>query len=417
MQKPIILIVDDDSISQTTLHTYLSPIATVKSAYDGYSALDQMSRGAPDLVILDNVMPGLTGLDVCRHLKGNEQFAAIPVIFISSIDDVRGKVAAFSAGAVDYITKPFLCEEIQSRITTHIDLYYLRRDLENRVAERTRELSQSQCRLNEAQIRIQRAEKLASLGTLASGISHEINTPVQFIGNNLEFMQVALERLSLVFEQIESPRHPVNLFETGSNSNLLLSEIKHAINESIEGVARITNIIQAVKMFAHPGTITLAPQSPARLIATAVSVSRNSWKNVADLTTDVEPDLPNVFCHGGDIDQVLLALILNAADAVETRLPNGRGQISVSARLDGQNVEFSVTDNGCGIPENIRPFIWDLFFTTKEPGKGTGQGLAICHNIIVMKHGGSIDFDSIKDNTTRFFFSLPILASATKSSS
>ncbi len=417
MQKPIILIVDDDSISQTTLHTYLSPIATVKSAYDGYSALDQMSRGAPDLVILDNVMPGLTGLDVCRHLKGNEQFAAIPVIFISSIDDVRGKVAAFSAGAVDYITKPFLCEEIQSRITTHIDLYYLRRDLENRVAERTRELSQSQCRLNEAQIRIQRAEKLASLGTLASGISHEINTPVQFIGNNLEFMQVALERLSPVLEQIESSRHLVNLFETGSNSNLLLSEIKHAIDESIEGVARITNIIQAVKMFAHPGTITLAPQSPAQLIATAVSVSRNSWKNVADLTTDVEPDLPNVFCHGGDIDQVLLALILNAADAVETRLPNGRGQISVSARLDGQNVEFSVTDNGCGIPENIRPFIWDLFFTTKEPGKGTGQGLAICHNIIVMKHGGSIDFDSIKDNTTRFFFSLPIFASATKSSS
>ena len=408
MRKPIILIVDDDYISQTTLHAYLSPIASLMSAYDGYSALDQISRGAPDLVILDNVMPGLTGLDVCRHLKGKEEFAAIPVMFISSIDDVCGKVAAFSAGAVDYITKPFLCEEVKSRVTTHIDLYYLRRELENRVAERTRELSQSQCRLNEAQIRIQRAEKLASLGTLASGISHEINTPIQFIGNNLEFMQIALERLLAVYDDSDCTRAPANLLKTDSNSRFLFSELKHAINESIDGVTRITNIIQAVKMFAHPGTITLDPQSPSRLIATAVSVSRNSWNKVADLTTDVEPDLPNVFCHGGDIDQVLLALILNAVDAIEARHQNCRGQICVSARQVGENIEFSVTDNGCGIPKVVRPYVWDLFFTTKEPGKGTGQGLAICHNIIVTKHGGIIDYDCNTENLTRFYFRIPI---------
>ena len=408
MQKPKILIVDDDPISQATLSAYLSQIAVIMTADDGTSAIIMIKDESPDLIILDNVMPGLSGLDVCRHLKGSQAYASIPVIFISSIDDINGKVAAFSAGAIDYITKPFLCDEVKSRIASHLDLHFLRKDLENRVAERTNELKLSQARLFEAQVRMHRAEKLASLGTLASGIAHEINTPVQFIGNNLEFMQMAIARFDPIVEKMDTEYKQSSRDLGIHDIKLLMPEMIRAIDESIDGVSRITNIVHAIKMFSHPGTIILTQQSPTRLIETAVLVSRNSWKNAAELSIDIDPDLPTVPCNRSDIDQVLLALILNAVDAIEARHQSCRGQICVSARQVGENIEFSVTDNGCGISKDVRPYVWDLFFTTKEPGKGTGQGLAICHNIIVTKHGGIIDYDCNTENLTRFYFRIPI---------
>ena len=408
MQKPKILIVDDDPISQATLSAYLSQIAVIMTADDGTSAIIMIRDDPPDLIILDNVMPGLSGLDVCRHLKGSQAYASIPVIFISSIDDINGKVAAFSAGAIDYITKPFLCDEVKSRVASHLDLYFLRKDLENRVAERTNELKLSQARLFEAQVRMHRAEKLASLGTLASGIAHEINTPVQFIGNNLEFMQMAIARFDPIVDKMDTEYRHSSRDLGIQDIKLLMPEIIRAIDESIDGVSRISNIVHAIKMFSHPGTIILTQQSPTRLIETAVLVSRNSWKNAAELSIDIDPDLPTVPCNGSDIDQVLLALILNAVDAIEARHQSCRGQICVSARQVGENIEFSVTDNGCGISKDVRPYVWDLFFTTKEPGKGTGQGLAICHNIIVTKHGGIIDYDCNTENLTRFYFRIPI---------
>ena len=408
MQKPKILIVDDDPISQATLSAYLSQIAVIMTADDGTSAIIMIKDESPDLIILDNVMPGLSGLDVCRHLKGSQAYASIPVIFISSIDDINGKVAAFSAGAIDYITKPFLCDEVKSRVASHLDLYFLRKDLENRVAERTNELKLSQARLFEAQVRMHRAEKLASLGTLASGIAHEINTPVQFIGNNLEFMQMAIARFDPIVDKMDTEYRHSSRDLGIQDIKLLMPEIIRAIDESIDGVSRITNIVHAIKMFSHPGTIILTQQSPTRLIESAVLVSRNSWKNAAELSIDIDPGLPTVPCNGSDIDQVLLALILNAVDAIEARHQSCRGQICVSARQVGENIEFSVTDNGCGISKDVRPYVWDLFFTTKEPGKGTGQGLAICHNIIVTKHGGIIDYDCNTENLTRFYFRIPI---------
>ena len=287
MQKPKILIVDDDPISQATLSAYLSQIAVIMTADDGTSAIIMIKDESPDLIILDNVMPGLSGLDVCRHLKGSQAYASIPVIFISSIDDINGKVAAFSAGAIDYITKPFLCDEVKSRIASHLDLHFLRKDLENRVAERTNELKLSQARLFEAQVRMHRAEKLASLGTLASGIAHEINTPVQFICNNLEFMQMAIARFDPIFVKMDTEYKQSSRDLGIHDIKLLMPEMIRAIDESIDGVSRITNIVHAIKMFSHPGTIILTQQSPTRLIESAVLVSRNSWKNAAELSIDI----------------------------------------------------------------------------------------------------------------------------------
>ena len=407
MHKPTISILDDDIISLTTLVNYLSPMANILTSDNGASAIQQIEAGKPDLIILDVLMPGISGLDVCRCIKQNENFIYTPVIFVSGVDDLVGKIAGFSAGAVDYITKPFLVEEVKLRVTTHLDLYFLKRTLEYRVAERTEKLIDSLNSLKEAQKRALRAEKLAALGTMASGIAHEINTPIQFIGDNLTFMQDALNELRPVFDNFREQCIFQKSEERGTNIEYLTAEMAQAIQESLDGISRVRDIVQAVRMFAHPGTINFSPQSPAKLVETAVSVARNSWKQVADLTTEIQPNLPMISCQGSDIDQVLLALLLNAVDAIESKSSTGRGKIKIAVRRIGRDIEFSVTDDGCGIPENIRHLIWDLFFTTKEPSKGTGQGLAICHNIVVVKHGGIIDCESILGKGTRFFFTLP----------
>jgi len=472
ISEPRILIVDDDPISLATLVHYLSPIATILTAENGQAAIHEINTWLPDLIILDVLMPGLSGFDVCRYVKARERLGFIPIIFVTSVDNVAAKMSGFNAGAVDYITKPFLCDEVKSRVETHLDLYFLRKDLEvrvllrtnelndanraltketserqsaqqnlqvlnaelegrvaertselqeaythmeSRVAERTAELTASLRVIQDANRRIQRAEKLASLGALAGGIAHEINTPIQFIGDNLSFLQSAITELKPILDSFKDGPASHSGAEDASSVEYLTAEMAQAIQESLDGVGRVRDIVQAVKMFAHPGTVTLMPQSPAKVVETAVSVSRNSWKHLADLSVHIEPDLPEVPCHGSDIDQVLLALILNAVDAIEARDTAGRGHIDVGVRKVGQNIEFSVTDDGCGIPDDIRPLIWDLFFTTKEIGKGTGQGLAICHNIIVVKHGGMIDCFCINDKYTRFFFTLPLVAASTVS--
>jgi signal transduction histidine kinase len=322
------------------------------------------------------------------------------LVAVSALVTVQGRAQDRTNQALDQASRQLALSETQ--------LQSAYADLELRVSERTAELRHSLASLREAQARASRSEKLASLGALAGGIAHEINTPIQFIGDNLSFIQSALDELQPALTAL-GERAAVEPAEAGFAEVAMLSEeMCQAAKESLEGIGRVRDIVQAVKMFSHPGAVTLFPQSPSRIVETAVTVSRNSWKHRAELTVEIQPDLPMVPCHGSDIDQVLLALILNAAEALEGNPRSRPGRITVAVRQLGREIEFSVADNGPGIPEDIRSKVWDLFFTTKEIGKGTGQGLAICHNIIVVKHGGTIDFESVVDAGTRFFFTLPL---------
>ena len=268
------------------------------------------------------------------------------------------------------------------------------------------------------------AQKLESIGQLAAGIAHEINTPTQYVDNNVRYldscfkdMQKALDAcLGLAGELAGDPAQAgtaekiKQAFE-GIGLEILRSEVPEAISDSLTGLGRIAEIVRSIKQLSHPGQREKIPADLNEAVRSTVVVSTNEWKYVADLTSELDPELPFVPCLIGEFNQVLLNLIINAAHAIKEKIgesPQKKGRIEVKTRQNGEFVEVSVSDSGAGIPESIREKIFDPFFTTKPVGKGTGQGLAICHGIVVEMHGGKISFESELGQGTTFTVSLPL---------
>jgi PAS domain S-box-containing protein len=269
------------------------------------------------------------------------------------------------------------------------------------------------------------ARKLESIGQLAAGIAHEINTPTQFVGDNVRFLLDAFQEVLPILQTLikgdgagssESAEAGLDLHR-GAPAAMAESvayyadEIPRAIHQTLEGIERITKIVRAMKEFSHPGHAEQTAIDINHAIESTLTVARNYWKYIADARTDFDPELPPVLCYPGELNQVILNLIMNAADAItETNkaLARERGSITITTRKEGDEVVIRITDDGCGIPESIADRVFDHFFTTKEVGRGTGQGLAIAHSVIVQKHGGKIDFESEVGRGTTFVVRLPL---------
>jgi PAS domain S-box-containing protein len=267
------------------------------------------------------------------------------------------------------------------------------------------------------------AQKLESIGQLAAGIAHEINTPIQYIGDNGKFLEEAFQDLFRVIDArrraldglLQDPTVAGSLAELDRaiadvDVDYLHDEIPRAIAQLLEGVAHVARIVRAMKEFSHPGQVEMTPVDLNRTIESTAIVSRNEWKYVAELTTDLDPALPPVPCLASEFNQVMLNLIVNAAHAIADAVKgNGsKGSIRITTRVDGPWVEIRVADTGTGIPESIQSRVFDPFFTTKEVGKGTGQGLAIAHSVVVQKHRGTIRFESKPGIGTTFIVRLPL---------
>ena len=283
------------------------------------------------------------------------------------------------------------------------------------------------------------AQKLESIGQLAAGIAHEINTPTQYVGDNLEFLKGAFEDLdrlrtahdellakmgtvpSAVSPRTETGLSPFLLDEAltakiaelaeDAGVDYLAAQIPKAIDQSIEGVQRVASIVNAMKEFSHPGGKEKELVDLNHCIESTITVSRNEWKYVAEVEKDLDSGLPHVPCLPGEFNQVILNIIVNAAHAIADVAGEGserKGTITVTTRRDGDWVEVRISDTGSGIPEKARTRIFDPFFTTKEVGKGTGQGLAISHSVIVDKHGGTLTFETEMGKGTTFIIRLPI---------
>jgi len=273
------------------------------------------------------------------------------------------------------------------------------------------------------QARLLQAQKLESVGHLAAGIAHEINTPAQFISSNISFLgdtfvdvkrlidtlQEMLHRMNDKLANMETARKTEKLLEE-IGWNYLEKEIPLAIQQSKEGINRITTIVQAMKEFSHPGNKEKAFQDLNKILETTITVARNEWKYCSDIVKDFDLNLPKVFCLGDEIGQVFLNLLINATHAIadKNKDTSGKGQITISTRQYPEYVEVSIEDTGNGIPENIRDKVFDPFFTTKSVGKGTGQGLAISHDVIKNKHNGILTFTSEIGKGTIFTLQLPI---------
>ncbi len=266
--------------------------------------------------------------------------------------------------------------------------------------------------------------KLEAIGQLAAGVAHEINSPLQYVGDNLKFLNksfVGLLNLIDVFERASLNKNDTELChqtmrqaeELSRTIKLpfLLEQMPMALEQSLDGVSRVSKIVQSMKAFSHPGTGSKMPANINKSIENTVTVSRNEWKYDCELELNLDPELPLVPCFESELNQVILNLIVNAADAVhEAKLKNviESGLIRIQTLSEHGFVVIKIEDNGGGIPEKIKARVFDPFFTTKDVGKGTGQGLAISHSIIVEKHGGMLYFESEAGHGTVFYIKLPL---------
>lgn len=249
------------------------------------------------------------------------------------------------------------------------------------------------------------SNKLEAIGRLAAGVAHEINTPTQLVGSNLHFLGDQLETLLAWLDSSSQASEA-----TIAQIQYFRQEAPKAIEESLEGIERITHIVKAMRYFTHPGGEHKEIANLNQIIQNAISLSRNEWKNVAEIKTDLEADLPNVECLPIELSQVVLNIIMNAVHAIHDALgeqPEKTGQIVITSRQLGELIEIRIADNGTGIPKEIHNKIFDPFYTTKDIGRGTGQGLAIAYTVIVKKHGGTLEFESEVSRGTTFVIRLP----------
>ena len=333
----------------------------------------------------------------------------------------------WGVAAIGFLLTAFLLQyTISSAIRTRV--------IEQTVAQRTSELVSTNAaleremdersRTEQARLDLERElaqiQKMESLGTLAGGIAHEINTPIQYVGENLHFVQECIESLEPVLTELgrlepgdgfgEDRKDLRHLADTIARVDIefLENELPASIAQSLEGIDRISEIVLAIKEFSHPDAKEKRVVDLNHALVTTITVARNQWKYVAEVETDFDPDLDQVPCFPGELHQVFLNLIVNAAHAIEARGSREKGTISITTRRVGDHATIRVSDTGIGIHTDIREKIFDPFFTTKEPGKGTGQGLAISHSIVTKKHGGSIAVSSDPGRGATFTVSLPL---------
>jgi len=513
-----ILVIDDSKESLALAKAKLAVEGfKVICADSGKAGLEYASIEKPDLILLDVDMPGMSGFDVCRALKGNSELCRIPIIFLSGSDCPKDKVEGLKLGAMDYVTKPFDILELRARVNaalSHTEMAQMFASIpsilisiskDGRVlrwnagaekmlnrrsdqvigkligecevgwewkemaaaiaacAERGKPESLDEVRFSRAngkegvlaftfnpilaenrrpkgilifgtdiseqklmENQLAQAQKLESIGQLAAGIAHEINTPTQFVGDNTRFLSDGFQDLLSLMKKY---KELLNATSDGRSDQELAREIRslaeeidveylqeeipQAIRQSLDGIERVAKIVRAMKDFSHPGAKEKTTIDINKAITSTITVARNEWKYVAELETVFDQELPPVPCLPGEFNQVILNMITNAAHAIGKAVGDtdeGKGVITIRTHADGDHVEIRISDTGTGIPEEIRAKIFDPFFTTKEVGRGTGQGLAICHDVIIKKHGGSLHCETEVGKGTTFVIRLPLEA-------
>ncbi len=269
---------------------------------------------------------------------------------------------------------------------------------------------------------IAQGQKLESVGRIAAGVAHEINTSTQFISDSVRFVRHALRDLPLALadyralaagvlsgQDVSSAARKASETDEAADVDYFLKNAPDALDRALDGIGRVGSIVKSMTDFAHPDADVQANVDVNRAVRVTLNMARNEYKSVAELETDFG-DIPTVRCHAGDINQVVLNLLLNAAHAIGdvVRDTSTRGRITVRTRAIGDFVEISISDTGAGIPESVRGRIFEPFVTTKEVGRGTGQGLALSRGIVVEKLKGSLHFETETGRGTTFFVRLPV---------
>ncbi|MEH2211867.1 sensor histidine kinase [Nostoc sp.] len=410
-----ILIVDDNPTNLSLLCEALNSEGfRFRVAVDGESAIAQVERNQPELILLDVQMPGIDGFETCRRLKANPVTQNIPIIFTTALADTESKTKGFSLGAVDYIPKPFAQEEVIARVRVHLQLKQLTESLEQQVSDRTRALQK-------AQVQLVQQEKLSTLGELVAGIGHEINNPINFISSNIPPLQehiTAVTELLLLYEQ-EYPNPTAKITNTIENLdlNFILEDMGKILNSLHIGSERIQNLSNSLRTFSRSDRDAKISADLHQGIDSTLMILQHRLKANGDRPgIEVIKSygiLPEVNCYLGQMNQVFMNILANAIDALDEAIMEGKmsnliPQIKIATEIDSeQSIIIRIADNGIGIPERLKKRLFEPLFTTKTVGKGTGLGLSIAYQIVVEKHKGVLEVNSQPGMGTEFIIKIP----------
>jgi two-component system, NtrC family, sensor kinase len=465
--KGNLLVVEDNPTNLSFLFTYLTKTGfKVLVATDGETAIQRVETAQPDLILLDVMMPGIDGFEVCKRLKSNPSMRDIPVIFMTALSDTLNKVHGFEIGAVDYITKPIQPEEVVSRIQTHLTLRNLQKELQaknehllqsqQQEKQRSLELEEALYKLQQTEVQLIQAEKMSSFGKIAAGIAHEINNPVNFIYGNLyhanEYIQELFELITLYQQTYTHPTEQITRQIQAIELDFIQSDLPKLLDSMQVGAERIRKTVSLLKNFFH--------LHEAELKFVDINQDLNNTLLLLQYHLDAKAgrprieviknygNLPLVKCYASELNQVFMNIITNAIDALDEKYDKlkleaemwlirgdrkvgeeeGAGEeeekfvrspltpdqsqtptIEISTEsVDEAKVIIRIADNGSGMTEEVSQRLFDPFFSTKPVGSGTGLGLTISYQIIVEKHRGQLWVTSERGNGTEFVIEIPI---------
>lgn len=431
-EQSLILIVEDNAADRHVLLEVLEATgAETLAIQSGEDAIAKLSEIAPDLILLAVMLPGIDGFQTCEQIKSNALTEDIPVMFITARANAEDKVRGLKLGAVDYITKPFQQDEVLARVQTHLklrqqthQLKVLNEQLEQRVTERTAQLSRSLDDLQAIQLQLIQQEKMSTLGQLVSGIGHEINNPLNSITGNLthaqQYVQDLLNHLGLYQRFYPNPVTEIVQDAEIIELPYLETDLTHLLKTLQVAADRIAHISQSLRVFSRDDSenqivLQIHDGLDSTLLLLQHRLKANSQRPFIQVTRDYA-DIPPVPCYPGQLNQVFMNLLANAIDAIEdshraktaSQIAVHPHEIVIATELRSDRVAVQIRDNGVGMSQAVQEEMFKPTFTTKPVGKGTGLGLAIAHQIIVGKHGGSLICHSTPGVGTEFTIELPL---------
>ena len=431
MHLGTVLVVDDNphnlGVISECLDTANFEVLIAKS---GESALEKVTYAMPDIILLDVMMPGISGFDTCEKLKHNPATANIPVIFMTALADTDSKVRAFQLGAADYVTKPFQEAEILARVKTHLKLHQAlqtvnnsNETLEEKIHQQTlteEKLRATLAELQTTQSKLIQAEKMSGLGKMVGGIAHEMNNPLTFIDGNLPPMTRYFQDLETAFKLYQGldckiPQHIQEELDS-IDLGFIFHDIPSIFQAMKVGTTRLANIIQELRNFAHldqaiEKNIDIHQALDHTLMVVRHRLQASSSRAAINLSKDYRFGASTIRCYPQSLNQTLFQLLTNAIDAIDEKADSASGEtlpeIIITTQQQEKSLLISISDNGIGIASEDYPHIFDPFFTTKPVGQGIGLGLSTAHQT-VERHQGSLQCQSVLNQGTTFEMRLPL---------